>query len=626
MTDVSPASQAMDHEEPVLNLSDVVHDHTIDDSSEEPGNTGSATPSQKTAGQSPTVSIDQDYQRPSHQSFSVEVLERELSSLLSQEASAATEALIAAAQHQRASLGLDSNAADTDATGRVDTVAGLAGINAGLSGISMSTFAAILDAAHAQAAELAAKDPVFARERDEALAERERRNTRTAPAFHSLTAGESSRNDKSARRKERGSQSPEKSDYLYSDGHSDSDEDSSTPTLISRSPADHGPPLVPSEDFPDINDILTQLSHFEADAEHRHGDGPSPDSSPVVSHAHGATQRTSNSAPNATPGPSSRPQQQVASSSQQSTSNTKKGKGSKKTSTTDTPAGSHPHICDHDNCRKSFTRRSDLARHMRIHTGERPFVCSHANCGKTFIQRSALHVHSRVHTGEKPHCCEYPGCNKMFSDSSSLARHRRTHTGKRPYKCEDPKCTKTFTRRTTLNQHMRTHDPGWVPDSNVKYSFKTKRRKVVEESDDEDERELEDSVRTISALFHAGGAALSAPHAETSGPEDPLEVRVASISAEIAAAIAQAHARSYDDDDEEEDELAEDSQSGDELSCRDTIGPNTSGIRGRGGNGRPGREDSDREDEEEEEEFPVPLRVRRGREDEGVTAGEKRKR
>lgn len=112
------------------------------------------------------------------------------------------------------------------------------------------------------------------------------------------------------------------------------------------------------------------------------------------------------------------------------------------------------------------------------------------------------------------------------------------------------------------------------------------------------------------------------------GPDDPLEVRVASISAEIAAAIAQAHSRSYDDDDDDEDELEDElaDESGDELSCRDTIGPNTSGIRGRGGIDRPGREDSEREDEEDEEAFPVPLRARRGRDAEGVAAGEKRKR
>lgn len=140
----------------------------------------------------------------------------------------------------------------------------------------------------------------------------------------------------------------------------------------------------------------------------------------------------------------------------------------------------------------------------------------------------------RVHTGEKPHCCEYPGCSKTFSDSSSLARHRRTHTGKRPYKCEDPLCEKTFTRRTTLTAHMRTHDPTWEPDPNMfvlprtflsvagpmltssvfnsilictwcsKYDFKAKKRKrgkdAISNSDEED-HELEESVRAISALL-----------------------------------------------------------------------------------------------------------------------------
>lgn len=87
-------------------------------------------------------------------------------------------------------------------------------------------------------------------------------------------------------------------------------------------------------------------------------------------------------------------------------------------------ATSNIHKCHH--CLKVFAQKSDLHRHIKIHTGVKPFRCT--QCPKAFYQRSDLSRHSRTHTGDRPFKCGR--CDKAFAQKSDLHRHeRRVHDG-----------------------------------------------------------------------------------------------------------------------------------------------------------------------------------------------------
>ncbi|XP_030856082.1 zinc finger protein OZF-like [Strongylocentrotus purpuratus] len=111
--------------------------------------------------------------------------------------------------------------------------------------------------------------------------------------------------------------------------------------------------------------------------------------------------------------------------------------------------GELPFKCDF--CDKAFRQKSILVTHVRTHTREMPYKCH--LCPKAFTQKSNLVEHIRVHTGEKPYRC--PECDKAFAQKSNLVVHIRSHTGEAPFKCGA--CAKSFRQKSILTTHMRTH-------------------------------------------------------------------------------------------------------------------------------------------------------------------------
>ncbi|KFM75708.1 Zinc finger protein 282, partial [Stegodyphus mimosarum] len=51
-------------------------------------------------------------------------------------------------------------------------------------------------------------------------------------------------------------------------------------------------------------------------------------------------------------------------------------------------------------CHKSFSRKGNLKKHLKLHTGNRPFHCT--VCKRSFAVKGNFKRHMRLHRGERP--------------------------------------------------------------------------------------------------------------------------------------------------------------------------------------------------------------------------------
>lgn len=99
-------------------------------------------------------------------------------------------------------------------------------------------------------------------------------------------------------------------------------------------------------------------------------------------------------------------------------------------------------------CYRTFTSRSNLERHSRLHTGHKPYICG--KCGKAFSRKDHLTNHSAKHAFK---CSK---CLKRFVEKENLRQHySRDHHITMTDVCLH--CNKGFHDAHQYREHMKSH-------------------------------------------------------------------------------------------------------------------------------------------------------------------------
>ena len=118
-------------------------------------------------------------------------------------------------------------------------------------------------------------------------------------------------------------------------------------------------------------------------------------------------------------------------------------------------------------CYKTFTSRSNLERHSRLHTGHRPYVCH--ICDKAFSRKDHLSNHATKHA------FKCGTCSKRFVDRKTLATHF-TYDHNVVMACVCEYCNKGFSSTESYEEHVKAH-PQFHAAASASYSAASQPKK-----------------------------------------------------------------------------------------------------------------------------------------------------
>jgi KRAB domain-containing zinc finger protein len=116
--------------------------------------------------------------------------------------------------------------------------------------------------------------------------------------------------------------------------------------------------------------------------------------------------------------------------------------------------------------KRIFLVKSEIFKHMSVHTNDQLFKCERPGCNKTFLSKSGFRLHKNSHDIERTFKCDT--CDKTYRSLPGLNRHLLNH-GDPTFKCN--KCSKTFYSKRYLKRHISVHN---YPCDICNLSFRTR--------------------------------------------------------------------------------------------------------------------------------------------------------